>query len=89
MNICVIYKIHVFFGQKNLITIHDLFNWSVEKGWNMFWDQGKKHYREEMIFYELLSQRDSDPHCDAGSSTSATQDAVRSSIAPIDVDATE
>ena len=21
-----------------------------------FWDQGKKHYREEMLFYELLSQ---------------------------------
>ena len=55
----------------------------------MFWDQGKKHYQEEMIFYELLSRRDDEPHCDTESSTTATQGAVRSSIAPIDVDAIE
>lgn len=49
-------QLKVFFGQKHPIAIADFFNWSVEKGWGMFWDQGKKHYREEMLFYELLSQ---------------------------------
>lgn len=70
------HQICVFFGQKNLITIEDLFNWSVKKGWSMFWDQGKKHYQEEMIFYELLLRVDDESHTEVPS------------VVPIDVDAT-
>lgn len=33
-----------FFGRSHHITIEDLFNWSVEKGWDLFWDTGKRHY---------------------------------------------
>jgi hypothetical protein len=51
-------QIRVYFGKKYHFTIKDLFNWSVETGWNMFWDTGKKHYHEEMVFYELLTQLD-------------------------------
>ena len=48
----------MYLGQRYLITIEDLFNWSVKDGWSMFWDQGKRHYHEEMVFYELLTQLD-------------------------------
>ncbi|KAF8874902.1 ribonuclease H-like domain-containing protein [Infundibulicybe gibba] len=49
-------KIRLFFGQKRLIPISDLFDWSIEAGWDEFWAQGVKHYREEMVFYELMSR---------------------------------
>jgi hypothetical protein len=45
-----------FFSRSYHITIEDLFNWSIEKGWDLFWDTGKRHYRDEMIFYDLLAQ---------------------------------
>ncbi|KAF8873345.1 hypothetical protein BD779DRAFT_1477054 [Infundibulicybe gibba] len=32
------------------------FDWSIEAGWDEFWAQGVKHYREEMVFYELMSR---------------------------------
>ena len=48
----------MYFGQQYLVTIKDLFDWSVEDGWGMFWDQGNRHYHEEMVFYELLTQID-------------------------------
>ena len=46
----------VYFGQKNPITIADLFNWSVEAGWDMFWIQGVRNYRQELEFYEMLNK---------------------------------
>ena len=55
-------QIRVFFGQSELIPIADLFDFSQESGFTEFWSQGVKNYREEMTFYDLLSQanRDSD-----------------------------
>ena len=81
--------IHVFFGQKNPITIEDLFDWTVKNGWNLFWDQGKKHssYQEEMLFYELLSRVEDEPPSHALAPTVSSSS--RSSTVPIDVDATE
>ena len=40
----------------NLIKIVDMFNWSIGAGWDTFWVQGVKNYREELAFYEMLSQ---------------------------------
>ena len=48
-----------FIGLSYHITIKDLFNWSVEKGWDLFWDTGKRHYRDKMMFYDLLAQANS------------------------------
>ena len=48
----------MYFGQQYFITIKGIFDWSVKDGWGMFWDQGKRHYHEEMVFYELLTQLD-------------------------------
>lgn len=76
-------QIRVFFGQKNPITIEDLFNWTVKNGWNLFWDQGKKHYQEEMLFYELLSWVENEPPSQASAPT------VGSSSRPVDVDTIE
>jgi len=59
-------QVRVFFGQSYCITIEDLFNWSVEKGWDMFWDTGKKHYHEEMMFYDLLAQVNNQDESTAG-----------------------
>jgi len=50
----------VIFGQKHPITIEDLFDWSVEAKWSMFWDVGKRHYSEETSFYELVSRMDTE-----------------------------
>jgi hypothetical protein len=49
-------QIRVFFGQKQLVTISQLFHWSAEAGWKQFWTQGVKNYKDEMLFYELLSR---------------------------------
>ena len=46
----------MYFGQRNPITIADLFNWSVEAGWDTFWIQGVQNYREELEFYEMLTK---------------------------------
>ena len=51
-------QVQIFFGQKYPITIADLFNWSVEAGWNLFWDVRRRHYNEEMLFYELCTESD-------------------------------
>jgi hypothetical protein len=48
--------VRVYFGQKTPITIADMFNWSVEAGWDTFWIQGVRNYREQLEFYEMLSQ---------------------------------
>jgi hypothetical protein len=64
----------VFFGQSYHIPIEDLFNWSVEKGWNLFWDTGKKHYHDEMMFYELLTQVNSQ---DESTSEEAARNSTR------------
>ena len=77
-------QLRVFFGQKHPIAIADLFNRSVEKGWAMFWDQGKKHYRE-MLFYELLSQAGDERY---GGGSNRSQGTSEQSINPINMDAT-
>jgi hypothetical protein len=50
----------------------------------MFWDQGKKHYQEEVLFYELLSQAGGDGH---GGGYNDSQGTSGQSISPINVDA--
>jgi hypothetical protein len=45
--------VRIYFGHKTPITVADMFNWSVEAGWDTFWIQGVRNYREE---YEMLSQ---------------------------------
>ncbi|KAG2097749.1 uncharacterized protein F5147DRAFT_583379 [Suillus discolor] len=49
-------QIHCFFGQKRMFCIRDMFNWSVEVGWDEFWFQGVKNIESEALFYELMSQ---------------------------------
>jgi hypothetical protein len=61
----------VYFGQKTPITIEDLFNWTVEAGWDTFWIQGVKNYREELEFYEMLNKLGPDTENDgSGHATS-------------------
>lgn len=50
----------IYFGQKNPIAVADMFNWLVEAGWDTFWIQGVNNFREELAFYEMLSQLGSD-----------------------------
>ena len=76
----VFLKVRVFFGQKHPITIEDLFDWSVEVGWNLFWDVGKRHYHDEMEFYELLTQ------IDGADVVPAPQETSGPSSKPIEVD---
>ncbi|KAG2359529.1 hypothetical protein BDR07DRAFT_1518686, partial [Suillus spraguei] len=45
-----------FFGQKRIFCICDIFNWSVEVGWDEFWFQGVKNMESEALFYELMSR---------------------------------
>ncbi|PCH34656.1 hypothetical protein WOLCODRAFT_155307 [Wolfiporia cocos MD-104 SS10] len=73
--------IRCFFGQKYLFTIHELFNWSIEAGWDEFWTQGVRNYREEVVFYELMSRVHEDSP--QSSSTAITK---YSDAAPIVVD---
>ena len=64
-----------FFGLSYHITIEDLFNWSVEKGWDLFWDTGKRHYRDEMMFYDLLAQTNSTQDGTGGDGSLSTSSA--------------
>ena len=73
----------MFFGQKHPITIKELFNWSVEVKWSMFWDVGKRHYSEETSFYELVSQMDTK------TSNSGAQVTSKLSNEPIKIDDTD
>ena len=77
----------MYFGQQYLITIQDLFDWSVEDGWGMFWDQGKQHYHDTMVFYELLTQLDDQNNGGASANTGAavgSMSTVSASSSPID-----
>ncbi|KAG2353246.1 hypothetical protein BDR07DRAFT_1310259 [Suillus spraguei] len=49
-------QICCFFGQKWIFRIRDIFNWSVEVGWDKFWFQGVKNMESEALFYELMSR---------------------------------
>jgi hypothetical protein len=49
-------QIRCFFGQKRMFHIRDMFNWSVEVGWDEFWFQGVKNMQSEALFYELMSR---------------------------------
>jgi len=73
----------VYFGQQYLVTIKDLFDWSVEDGWGMFWDQGKRHYHE-MVFYELLTQLDGGASANTGVAIGGMP-TVPTSLSPIDL----
>ncbi|KAK2463975.1 hypothetical protein APHAL10511_004026 [Amanita phalloides] len=65
-------KIRLFFGQKSLIPIKDIFNWSVEAGWDEFWGTGVRHHREDTsCFYELLSRASSENY-ESGNEGSGT-----------------
>ena len=83
----VLLQVRAFFGQKHPITIADLFDWSVEAGWSMFWDVGKRHYNEEMLFYELVSRLDSEGHTDAQNLT--PQETSSAANEPIEIDDTD
>ncbi|KAG1852416.1 hypothetical protein DFJ58DRAFT_661254, partial [Suillus subalutaceus] len=43
-----------FFSQKRMFRIHNMFNWSVEVGWDEFWFQGVKNMESDALFYELM-----------------------------------
>ena len=60
-------QIRLFFGQTALIPIKEMFNWSVEAGWDEFWGPGVKHHAEEMVFYNLLTQASSEEGQDTSS----------------------
>ena len=45
----------MYFGQKSLIPIAKLFDWSIKNGWDEFWIQGIKNWQEEVTFYKTLS----------------------------------
>ncbi|KAG1858787.1 hypothetical protein DFJ58DRAFT_658604, partial [Suillus subalutaceus] len=49
-------QIRCFFSQKRVFRIRDMFNWSVEVGWDDFWFQGVKNMESEALFYELMSR---------------------------------
>lgn len=49
-------QIRCFFGQKRMFCIRDMFNWSVEVGWDESWFQGVKNIESEALFYELMSR---------------------------------
>ena len=73
----------IYFGQKTPITIVDMFNWSVEAGWDTFWIQGVRNYHEELEFYEMLSQLGPDTGND-GPGHATNQ--ARASTDPLEVD---
>ena len=76
-------KIRVFFGQKHLIPIADLFDWSKASKLDGFWDQGNKHYNEEMEFYELVTRLN---HKRRHGDIQRTSDTVGASVGPITID---
>ncbi|TFY79124.1 hypothetical protein EWM64_g4889, partial [Hericium alpestre] len=51
-------RVRLYFGQPKLFDIAELFNFSMETGWDEFWFQGVKKYEEEALFYELLTSLD-------------------------------
>ena len=55
-----------------MIPIKDIFNWSVEAGWDEFWGTGVRHHREDMIFYELLSQASEEERYEGENEASGT-----------------
>ena len=63
------------------------FNWSVEAGWNLFWDVGRRHYNEEMLFYELVSWLDSEGRTDGLNPT--PQETSSAAIELIEIDDTD
>ena len=48
-------QVRLYFG-KRYIPLKDLFNWSVEVGWDEFWIHGNINYQQEMEFYELATR---------------------------------
>jgi hypothetical protein len=59
-------QIRCFFGQKKLFRIQDVFNWSVEVGWDEFWFQGVKNMESEALFYELMSRMPENEESNSG-----------------------
>jgi hypothetical protein len=45
----------LYFGSSHHISIKELFDWTIENGWEDFWVVGKDNYKQEMEFYGLLS----------------------------------
>jgi hypothetical protein len=37
-----------------MFCIQDMFNWSVEVGWDEFWFQGVQNMESKALFYELI-----------------------------------
>ncbi|KAG1776109.1 hypothetical protein EV702DRAFT_972094, partial [Suillus placidus] len=61
-------QIRCFFRQKRMFRIRDMFNWSVEVGWDEFWFQGVKNMESEALFYvyELMSRLPEDEELHTG-----------------------
>jgi hypothetical protein len=49
-----------------MFCIQDMFNWSVEVGWDEFWFQGVKNIESEALFYELMSRLPEDEELRGG-----------------------
>ncbi|EIN12357.1 hypothetical protein PUNSTDRAFT_130610 [Punctularia strigosozonata HHB-11173 SS5] len=64
--VLVVRKVCVYFGQKRLFALLDVFNFDVQMGWDTIWFDGVKNYCEELVFDELLtwqaSEADDDSH---------------------------
>ncbi|KAG1832910.1 hypothetical protein DFJ58DRAFT_670996, partial [Suillus subalutaceus] len=66
-------QIRCFFSQKRMFCIRDMFNWSVEVGWDEFWFQGVKNMESEALFYELMSRLPEDEKVLVGMSQGSHQ----------------
>ncbi|TFY78156.1 hypothetical protein EWM64_g5859 [Hericium alpestre] len=51
-----IHQVRLYFRQKRLLTLAELFNYSIEHGWDEFWSEGMKNYKDETAFYELVTE---------------------------------
>jgi hypothetical protein len=53
--ILILCQITLYGGSSHLILIEDLFDWTIENGWEEFWVVGKNNYSQEIEFYGLFS----------------------------------
>ncbi|TFY75776.1 hypothetical protein EWM64_g8235 [Hericium alpestre] len=49
-------QVQLYFRQKRLLTLAELFNYSIEHGWDEFWSEGMKNYKDKTAFYELVTE---------------------------------
>jgi len=69
-------KIRVFFGAKTLFSLEDLFDYSVDNGWDEFWFIGMQKMAEELDFLDLRAQSTSKAGQAYSRSTGSAQNPV-------------